>query len=62
MDPTRLETFAGDGGVTVQAIANHLKLDRSAAQRRVAAARERGFLVNLEERRGRPGRYAHPPW
>jgi hypothetical protein len=47
-----------DEGVTVNAVSVALKLDRSAAQRRLATARERGYLVNLEERRGRPARYA----
>lgn len=45
-------------GVTVKNIAGDLKLDRSAAQRRLQTARERGFIVNLEEKRGRPARYA----
>lgn len=45
-------------GVTVRAVAQHLKLDRSAAQRRLQGAREKGYLVNLEDKRGRPGRYA----
>jgi hypothetical protein len=45
-------------GSTVRLIAHELKLDRSATQRRVQAARERGYLVNLEEKRGRMARYA----
>ncbi|WHZ27564.1 MAG: DNA primase [Nitrospira sp.] len=45
-------------GATVLQIAKELKLDRSAAQRRTQAARERGYLANLEEKRGRPARYA----
>ena len=47
-----------DDGVTVQKLADHLTLDRSAVQRRVQAAREKGFVVNLEEKRGRAARYA----
>jgi hypothetical protein len=43
--------------VTVTKVAELLQLDRSAAQRRLKAARERGYLVNTEERRGRPARY-----
>lgn len=46
----------GDGA-TVRQIAKELKLDRSATQRRVQAARERGYLTNLEDKRGRPARY-----
>jgi len=45
-------------GATVRQVAHELKLDRSATQRRLQAARERGYLVNLEEKRGRPARYA----
>jgi hypothetical protein len=44
-------------GVTVTALAGELDLDRSAVQRRVTAAREKGYVVNLEDRRGRPARY-----
>ncbi len=48
----------GDGaGATVLSVAERLTLDRSAAQRRLRAARERGYLANQEERRGRPARY-----
>jgi hypothetical protein len=45
-------------GVTVREVADRLKLDRSTAQRRLQAARERGHLVNLEDKRNRPARYA----
>lgn len=45
-------------GVTVKVMSEPLKLDRSATQRRVQAAREHGYLINLEERRGKPARYA----
>jgi len=44
-------------GATVKVIAERLKLDRSATQRRIQSARERGYLTNLEEKRGRPARY-----
>jgi len=50
-------TLVAAEGVTVRQVAHELKLDRSATQRRVHAARERGYLVNLEEKRGRPARY-----
>ncbi len=49
--------IAGTEGATVQAVAAQLGLDRSAAQRRLQAARERGYIVNVEEKRGRPARY-----
>ena len=45
------------GGVKVAEIAEELKIERSAAQRRVQTARDRGYLVNMEDKRGRPGRY-----
>jgi len=44
-------------GVPVAAIAKHLKLDKSAASRRVRSAKSRGFLINEENRRGRPARW-----
>jgi hypothetical protein len=45
------------GGATVHDLADALRIERSAAQRRLKAARERGYLRNTETRRGRPGRY-----
>ncbi|MGH7857720.1 MAG: toprim domain-containing protein, partial [Candidatus Binatia bacterium] len=53
------ELAAANGeGVKVADVAKVLRLDKSAASRRLSAARDRGFVVNLEERRGRPSRYA----
>jgi len=48
-----------DGPLTasVRQVADELKLDRSAAQRRLYDAANKGYLKNLEDRRGRPGRY-----
>jgi hypothetical protein len=46
----------GDGART-EAIGDHLKIERSAAQRRLTSARQDGFIVNLEEKRGKPARY-----
>lgn len=45
-------------GVTVKVTSERLKLDRSATQRRIQTSRERGYLVNREEKKGRPARYA----
>ncbi len=42
--------------VTIKALADELKLDKSAAWRRVRAAMDRGYIENLEDRRGRPAR------
>jgi hypothetical protein len=41
-------------GVMLGQVAEYLKLDKSAASRRVAAAIKGGYLVNTEERKGRP--------
>ncbi len=42
--------------VTVAALAEELELDRSAAWRRARTATDRGYLKNLEDRKGRPAR------
>lgn len=44
------------GETSLPAIAEALGLDKSAASRRVRVAIDRGYLRNLEERRGRPSR------
>jgi hypothetical protein len=44
-------------GTTAKAVGKKLKLDKSAAYRRLAAAEDGGFVVNLEDKRGRPGKY-----
>jgi hypothetical protein len=44
-------------GVTVAAVVDALKIERSAATRRLHTARDRGFLMNLEDKRGKPARY-----
>jgi hypothetical protein len=44
-------------GASAQDIARGLKLDKSAAWRRLSAARGEGFVVNLELRKGMPGKY-----
>jgi hypothetical protein len=44
-------------GVTVRQVAEVLNLDRSAAQRRLYKAASDGFVINLEDRQGRPARY-----
>jgi hypothetical protein len=47
----------GGEGVKVHDVAAALGIDRSAAQRRLASARERGYLVNDEDKRGKPARF-----
>ena len=44
-------------GATVTAVAAALKIERSAASRRLATARNKGYLVNVEAGRGKVGRY-----
>jgi transposase len=45
-------------GATARQVGNRLRLDRSSAYRRLQAAESAGYITNLEERKGRPGRYA----
>lgn len=42
--------------VTIATLAQELELDKSAAWRRVRTAMDRGYLKNLEDRKGRPAR------
>jgi hypothetical protein len=42
---------------TAQQVAVELKLDKSAARRRLVAAARDGYIRNLEDHRGRPGRW-----
>jgi hypothetical protein len=50
------ELTAGGGEASLPEIAKALDLDKSAASRRVRVALNRGYLKNLEEKRGRPSR------
>jgi hypothetical protein len=44
-------------GATVRAIADRLKLDQSNVSRRLRVAADGGYLRNLEDKRGKPGRW-----
>lgn len=44
-------------GVPVAAVAAALNLERTSATRRLHTARDRGYLVNDEDQRGKPARY-----
>jgi hypothetical protein len=44
-------------GATAKDIAKFLKLDKSAARRRLLAACDDDYIVNLEQRKGMPGKY-----
>jgi hypothetical protein len=46
-----------DNSVSLAKLATRLKLDKSAASRRAAVARQRGFLKNLETRKGLPAQF-----
>jgi hypothetical protein len=49
--------LATQDGATVRALAAKLNLDRSRVNRRLKMAADAGYVRNLEERRGRPGRW-----
>ena len=46
-----------DDPVSLRVIAETLDIDRSSASRRVRTAIDKGFLENLEDRKGKPGQY-----
>ena len=50
-------TKSRDEGATAFEIATQLKLDKSAAWRRLGVAMNKGYVANLETRRGQPGKY-----
>jgi hypothetical protein len=59
IDAVRIETANMDHaeGATAYMIGKRLNLDKSAARRRLIVAKDDGFIVNLETRRGQPGRW-----
>ena len=52
-----IDKLATEEGVTNNQLAAELQLDKSSASRRARAAAKRGFLRNLETKRGKPSRY-----
>ena len=44
-------------GATAKTVGKEMKLDKSTAYRRLSAALFDGLVINLEEKKGRPGRY-----
>lgn len=46
-----------EGGVTARAVAGRLDVDKSNASRRLRMAADGGWVRNLEDRRGKPGRW-----
>jgi predicted transcriptional regulator len=53
----RLLDEGDEDALSLTQIAAELKLDKSAASRRVRSAANKGFVENSETRKGRPGRY-----
>ncbi|MDP9437220.1 MAG: hypothetical protein M3P49_00490 [Actinomycetota bacterium] len=53
----KLADDEGGDPVSLGPIAEELKLDKSAASRRLRTAIGKGFVKNLEDRKGKPGRY-----
>ncbi len=49
--------IADESGVMAVAIADQLKLDKGTVSRRLRMTAEAGFIRNLEDRRGKPGRW-----
>jgi len=49
--------LAANEGATADKIAKLLRLDKSSAWRRLGKAVSKGFIANLESKRGQPGRY-----
>jgi len=52
----RLVRGGDEEWVTNRAVAEELKIDKAAASRRVRVALDRGYLKNLEDRKGKPSR------
>jgi hypothetical protein len=52
-----VEELAPGLGVEVRAVADKLGLDKSNASRRLRVANDGGYVRNLEEKRGKPGRW-----
>ena len=48
-----------DDGATAYEVGKQLGLDKSTAHRRLQVATEKGFVVNLELHRNRPGKYRY---
>jgi hypothetical protein len=57
VEAVRALSGAHRDGVQDVAVAKHLQLDKSNVSRRLSVAGGGGWLTNLEERKGRPGRW-----
>ena len=56
VEAVRVLIATGRTEVSLREIADALRLDKSAASRRIASAVNAGYLRNLEDRKGRPAR------
>lgn len=56
VEAVRFLQEVSDNDISQAAVAAHLKLDKGATSRRIRSAVHRGYLRNLEERRGLPAR------
>jgi len=52
-----VELLAGNSGVMALAVGEHLTLDKSTVSRRLRMAADAGYIRNLEDKRGKPGRW-----
>lgn len=57
MDLVRELHESGPDGAKVSTVAALLKVERSAASRRLWSAADRGYVINVEDKRGKPARY-----
>ena len=51
---SQLQNNTGGAGVSMKTLAHELNLDKSSASRRAKEALGKGYLKNLEDKRGRP--------
>ncbi len=56
MKAVKILTQNNNEGVTFKAVGDYLDLDKSAAKRRCDIARNKGYLRNLEDKKGKPAR------
>jgi hypothetical protein len=52
-----VDALAADEGVMARAVADKLSVDKSTASRRLRVAADGGYVHNLEDKRGKPGRW-----
>jgi hypothetical protein len=52
-----VDAHSTDAGVMARTVAEHLRIDKSNASRRLRMAADSGYVRNLEDRRGKPARW-----